>query len=102
MRFIVIGRDGSDGGALERRTAARDAHLTLGDEYLEKGNFLAAIALLNEEQQMCGSVMLVDFPSRTELNSWLEVEPYVTGHVWKNIEIYDAKVGPSFEKFFTK
>ncbi len=100
MRFIVIGKDGSDDGALERRTSARDEHLKQVEIYSEKGNFLMATAILDDQGNMCGSIMLVDFPTRVELNSWLENEPYVTGHVWKNIEIYDAKVAPRFEKLF--
>ncbi len=100
MRFIVIGKDGSDNGALERRIAAREEHLKQVEIYSEKGNFLMATAILDEQGNMCGSIMLVDFPSRAELNSWLEIEPYVKGGVWKNIEIYDAKVAPKFEKLF--
>ncbi len=102
MHFLVIGRDGKDDQALERRMAARDAHLALGDQMLEKKCLLNATALLNDAGQMCGSVMLVDFETRSELEQWLKDEPYVKGDVWKDIEIFDAKVGPSFEKFLPK
>lgn len=99
MRYIVIGRDGTDEGAQARRMAAREVHLALGDVYLASGNFLMAVALLNDSGQMCGSVMMVDFESRDALDAWLVKEPYVTGDVWKEIEIYPARVGPSFEAF---
>jgi uncharacterized protein YciI len=100
MRFIVIGRDGTDAGALERRMAARDAHLKLGDEQKAKGNLLMAVAIQNDKGDMNGSVMLVDYASRAELDEWLKTEPYVTGKVWEKIEIVPGKVGPSFEKLF--
>lgn len=82
--------------------AARDAHLKLGDEYLSKSQHLMAVALLDDKGNMVGSVMLVDFPSRKELDDWIRIEPYVKTGVWKNIEIIPAKVGPSFEKYLPK
>ena len=99
MQFVVIGRDGTDDGALERRMAAREAHLKTGDEYLNSGNFLMATALLDDTGKMCGSIMLVDFEDRVALDSWLEKEPYVTGDVWKDVEVFQTKIGPSFEEF---
>ena len=99
MRFIVIGKDGTDDQALNRRMAARDAHLALGNEMLEKKQALSVTAILNDQGQMCGSIALVDFDSRDDLDAWLKVEPYVTGEVWKDIEVYEAKVAPSFEEF---
>lgn len=102
MRFIVIGKDGTDESALDRRMAVRDAHLALGEEMLSKKQVLSATALLDPDGKMCGSVMLVEFENRAELEEWLKVEPYVTGDVWKDIEIYDAKVGPKFEEFLPK
>jgi hypothetical protein len=96
MQFLIIAHDGEDKDAIERRLAARDTHVALGDEAIKKGEQLMGVALLNEDEQMCGSALIVDFPSREALNEWLEKEPYVTGDVWKKIEIYPCKVGPSF------
>ena len=36
-------------------------------------------------------------PSRTELDKWLENEPYIMGKVWDNITIINAKLGDSFK-----
>ncbi|MDD9901521.1 MAG: YciI family protein [Alphaproteobacteria bacterium] len=96
MQFVVIGRDGTDAEAMDRRLKARDAHLALGDKMFAEGSLLFGVALLNDDGKMCGSVMIADFPSRTELDAWLAVEPYVTGEVWKDIEISECRVGPSF------
>lgn len=36
---------------------------------------------------MIGSAVIVDFPSRAELDDWLKNDPYVTGGVWQKIEV---------------
>jgi uncharacterized protein YciI len=40
--------------------------------------------------------MVMDFPSRAELDEWLKVEPYVVGKVWERVEVFKAKVPPIF------
>lgn len=98
MQFLILAKDYTDAEALSRRLAARSAHLALSDEAKTRGEQLIGAAMLNTEQQMCGSAMIVDFPSEEQLHKWLEKEPYVTGNVWENIEIIPCKVGPSFVK----
>jgi hypothetical protein len=41
---------------------------------------------------MIGSVAIMDFPSEKELQAWLKREPYVTGGVWKSIEVIKCNV----------
>jgi uncharacterized protein len=40
-------------------------------------------------------MLLVDFPDRQALDEWIEADPYVTGGVWKEIDVspYRAAVG---------
>ena len=40
MQFVVIGIDGKDNQALERRMAARPAHIALGDQLRDVGKML--------------------------------------------------------------
>ena len=83
MQFIVHGYDGEDKGALDRRLAARDAHLANAKAWTEKGNLLFATALLDDSGNMVGSVVVCDFSSKEALQTeWLDKEPYVTGDVW--------------------
>jgi uncharacterized protein len=96
MQFLIIGRDGTDDNALERRLAAREAHLALGDRMREQGKAIFGVAILNEADKMVGSVYICNFESRAELDQWLKEEPYVTGNVWQEIEITKCRVGPSF------
>lgn len=96
MQFIVIAHDYHDG--LQRRLAVRNDHVALGDQMVKEGKALYGVALLDEKGQMKGSVYIVDFSSRKELDEWLETEPYVKGKVWENIEVIPCNVGPSFTK----
>ncbi|MCI5065356.1 YciI family protein [bacterium] len=96
MQFLVLGYDGSDSEAVNRRMAVRDAHLALGDKLRDEGKLLYAVAMLSDEGQMCGSVMVGEFSTREELDQWLAEEPYVVGKVWQRVEVIPAKVGPSF------
>ena len=98
MRFVVIARDGSDPEAKDRRAAARPAHLERTAPYVESGQVLLGGAILDEADDMVGSVVLADFTTREELDEWLAGDPYVTGGVWQEIEIqpYRPAVGAWF------
>jgi uncharacterized protein YciI len=97
MQFLIIARDFKPEG-LQRRLAVRSQHVALGDKLRASGNFLYGVAMLDDEGTMRGSTMVMDFGSKTELDAWLKTEPYVTGHVWENIEISPCAVGPTFSK----
>lgn len=97
MQFVVIAYDHTEGG-LEKRLAVRDQHVKMGDAMKAAGNYLMGVALLDEEGNMKGSVMVLDYPSRKELDAWLKVEPYKVNGVWDKIEIIPCKVGPTFLK----
>lgn len=96
MQFLVNAYDGTDEGAGERRLAVRDEHLKLATSMKEKGRYLYAAAILDDDGKMIGSTLIVDFPTRNDLEKWLEIEPYVKGNVWEKIEIKPCKVGPMF------
>jgi uncharacterized protein YciI len=100
MQFVIIAKDYKDEKALSRRLAVRDAHIELSNKAIAKGEQLFGVAMLNKNNEMCGSVMILNLPSRTHVNEWLENEPYITGKVWEHVEIIECKVGPSFEKPF--
>lgn len=90
MQFVVIGLDGTDDKALERRTAARKDHIAMGDKLLKAGNLYYGAALLNDDSTMKGSLYIVDFPSEKELQDWLDKEPYVVGNVWQEITVHKS------------
>ena len=96
MQFLLIAHDGDDDQALARRMRARDAHVALGDEMVARGQMLYGGAILDDAANMTGSVLVLDFADRAELDAWLKIEPYVTGDVWLSIDVRPFRVGPSF------
>jgi len=83
MQFIVKAYDGV--GMLEKRMAVRPRHLE-GMKKLGK-HILCAGGLLNDEGRMKGSVLVLEFDSRAELEGYLASEPYVTEKVWETVEV---------------
>jgi hypothetical protein len=87
VQFLVIARDGTDEGAIERRRRVRPSHLESIAPLVEAGRVLVGGAILSSSGDMVGSMLLVDFPDRSDVHAWLEGDPYVTGGVWKEIDV---------------
>jgi uncharacterized protein YciI len=87
MQFLVVARDGTDEEAVERRMRVRPTHLEAIAPLVEDGHVLVGGAILNEADEMIGSMLLVEFPDRAAVEAWLEADPYVTGGVWKEIDV---------------
>ena len=87
QQFVIIAYDGTDADALQRRLAVREKHLETVRKLKADGRFIEGGAILDEQGKMIGSVVFVTFPSRAELDTWLNNDPYVTGKVWQKIEI---------------
>lgn len=100
MQFLVMAYDGTDEKALERRLAVREEHLKSIEIRFNDGEHLFGGAILNDEGNMIGSMMVVNYPSREELDNWLKVEPYVTGNVWQKIDIQSCNVASTFMKLY--
>lgn len=96
MQFLVIAYDGEDEKAMERRMAVRQAHLAGVERMKAEGKALYGAAILDEKGSIRGSIMVVDFPSRADVDAWLKAEPYVTADVWQKIEVAPARVAPMF------
>jgi uncharacterized protein YciI len=92
---IVIARDGTDPEAKDRRAAVRPIHLERIAPLVEAGNILVGGAILDDQGDMVGSVLLTDFESREAFDAWIDTDPYVTGGVWEDIEVkpYRPAVG---------
>lgn len=99
MQFSVVCRDGQN--ALSKRLAAREEHIKLGDKMVSEKKMLFGAAILNDEKQMVGSILICEFDSREELDEWLKIEPYVTQGVWEDVDVHECKIGPSFQHMFS-
>ena len=87
MTFLIIAHDFRDPEAPSRRMQQRPAHLDGVRRMKAEGIFLDGGAALDDEGRMVGSMVLVEFPSRAEVDAWLAADPYVTGQVWEHITV---------------
>ncbi len=97
QQFVILAYDAKDEGAMARRMAAREAHTKAMAQARTDGNMICGAALLDDTGKMIGSNIIVNYPSRKELDEWLVVEPYVAGKVWENITVIPAKLGDTFK-----
>ena len=88
MQFMIKALDGEN--KLAKRMEVRPRHLD-GIEKL-RSHIICAGGLLDNEGKMKGSVLILDFPSRDDLDSYLASEPYVVEQVWEKIEIETMNV----------
>jgi hypothetical protein len=87
MQFLLVAYDGTDSGALERRMKVRDDHFKKINLLKKTGEFILGGAILDESEQMIGSMIVYDFPDRQTLDDELKDEPYLTGGVWEKTDI---------------
>ena len=96
MHFLITAFDGKDSEANVRRAQARAKHLEGVKKLIKEEKHLYAAAILDDDGNMIGSMMVVDYPSKEILvNEWLNNEPYVVGKVWEQVDIKPCKV-PDF------
>jgi uncharacterized protein len=96
MQFLLLGYDGTDKEALERRMNVREEHLEKIRMLKSRGECLFGGAILDDDGKMTGSMIVYDYPDRQTLDSILEDEPYITAGVWERVEIKPfrlAKIG---------
>jgi uncharacterized protein YciI len=91
-QYLIIARDGKDDGALERRKNVRPVHLAGARKLKENNNFIIGGAMLDEDGNMRGSIMIVQFENQEKFQQWYDNEPYITGGVWKEIEVKPFRV----------
>ncbi|MFN7113038.1 MAG: YciI family protein [Alphaproteobacteria bacterium] len=85
MPFIVTAPDFPN--ALDKRMAARQAHLDALAGMKAEGKVLYAAALLDDNGDMAGSMLVVDLPDVAAIETWLANEPYILHGVWDKSRI---------------
>jgi len=96
MQYLVVAYDEQDEDAPKRRMAARDAHLALIAKYKAAGNMKMGAALLDEQGNMVGSTLIVEFETPELLQAWFDEEPYLLQDVWGEVMVTQCKIAPSF------
>lgn len=91
MWFAIIGTDVAD--SLEKRKAARPAHMVRLQALLDQGRLLVAgpfPAIESEDPGpagFTGSLILAEFPSQADAEAWAKADPYVDAGVYANVSI---------------
>ena len=88
MQFVITAYDGA--GMLAKRMEVRPLHLE-GMERLKK-HLIAAGGMLDDEGKLKGSVLIMEFQSREEVDDYLANEIYVKEQVWEKITVEQMNV----------
>ena len=83
MQFVIKAYDGE--GMLDKRMEVRPCHFE-GMEIM-KEHILCAGGMLDKDGKMIGSLLVMEFEKREQLDEYLANEPYVVEHVWERIEV---------------
>ena len=91
-QYLIIANDGKDDEALDRRKEVRPLHLAGAKRLKEKNNFVIGGAMLDDDGNMRGSIMIVQFETQDDFQKWYDNEPYITQGVWRTIEVKPFRV----------
>jgi len=86
-QYLIIAQDGKDDEALDRRKEVRPHHLAGAKKLKESNNFVVGGAMLDDDGNMRGSIMIVQFETQDDFQRWYDNEPYITQGVWKTIKV---------------
>lgn len=95
MFYVIYGEDGPD--SLDKRLAARPAHLERLHKLQESGRLLLAgpcPAIDNEDPGpagFTGSVIVAEFASLEEAKSWADADPYIKEGVYTKVTVKPFK-----------
>jgi uncharacterized protein YciI len=90
-QFLILADDYKDAEALNRRLSVREDHLKRMKTEKAEGRFVVGGAKLNEGK-MVGSMLVVNLDDEETVRNWIEIDPYVTGKVWENIQVVPFKI----------
>jgi uncharacterized protein YciI len=91
-QYLITGYDFTDTEALKRRMDVRPHHLDGVKQLKLQGNYIIGGAILDDEDKMVGSTMIMQFETEEELDVWKQSEPYITQRVWETVDIKPFKV----------
>lgn len=95
MWYVIIGEDAP--GTLDKRLAARPAHLERFKALQKEGRLLVAgpcPAIDSADPGPAGfwgSIAIVDFPSLADAEAWAQADPYVSAGAWQKVTVKPFK-----------
>jgi len=87
MLFHIFAKDKP--GAIDLRLETREPHL----EYVSATGEAVKIAgpILDDDGQLIGSVLIVDFPDQNAAEQWVALDPYTRAGLFESVEIHPWK-----------
>ncbi len=91
MYYVITGRDAD--ASLERRLAARPAHLARLRQLVDEGRLLLAGPCPAVDGNdpgpagFTGSVIIAEFDSLDEATAWAQADPYVAAGVFMSVAV---------------
>jgi hypothetical protein len=93
VHFLVLAWDAPGEESVAKRDAARSSHSASIRELWEQGHVVLGAGILDDAGVVRGSLVVVDYPSRDEVDGYLATEPFVTNAVWERVEVHPLRVG---------
>ena len=96
MWYAIVGTDVPD--SLEKRGAARPAHLARLQQLQAEGRMLLAgpFPAIDAEDPgsagFSGSLIVAEFPSLAEARAWADLDPYLAAGVYASVDVRPLKV----------
>lgn len=92
---VIVAMDGSDEGAVQRRLAARPAHMERVAPAAAAGVLTLGCAVLDAPGgTMIGSVAVTAHATDAEARAFWEPDPYVQQDVWRDLRIWGTRIAP--------
>ena len=91
-QYIIHAFDGIDSEAMNRRLAARPAHFENMAKVKAAGNYILGGAILDSNDKMIGSTVVLQFALATDLQAYLDSEPYIQQGVWVDWKVMSFKM----------
>ncbi len=92
QQYQIQAFDATDENALARRMEVRPLHFEYITKLKAAGNFIMGGAILNDEGQMIGSTLFLQFSTHDELDQYFENEPYIEGKVWEQVRFFPFRM----------
>ena len=95
MLYVIYGEDIPN--SMEKRSAARPAHLKRVQEIIDAGRVVLAGPLPNIDSPdpgpagMGGSLIVAEFESLDAAKAWIDADPYVTQGVFARVTVKPFK-----------
>jgi uncharacterized protein YciI len=96
MLYLLVARNRTNPDALAARDRLRAMQFETVRQWAAQGIMRLGGAILDSAGAPLGSMALLDFQSRDELDEWLAKHPYRISGIWDEVEAWPVQLAPVF------